>query len=108
MDTPFKFPFPLVRREPRPRAHPELAEGFEQGEEIPGTKCMRLYCPVPRWKHPVKGELVLCRDHAGAVIRGEAYAPPLRQRIDYMVGGRKTFLVEHLPELPIPDLPDED
>lgn len=57
----------------------------------------RETCPNPRWIHPEKGELVLCKEHAEEVFAGVAKAPPLRRRIDYSPIGRKTFLVEVLP-----------
>lgn len=64
-------------------------------------KCMRLYCEEERWDHPEKGPLVLCREHAEEVFRGERRAPPLRHRIDYSSVGRKTFLVEDLPGMDV-------
>lgn len=81
----------------RPSVNAHLAESFDLGEPLPGTRCMRDWCSEPRWKHPVKGELVLCQEHAGEVVRGEAKAPPLRRNLDYVAVGRKTFLADPLP-----------
>lgn len=86
----------------------EEAEGLEAvldvHEELP--QCMEEYCTQPRWIHPERGELVLCKGHAEAVFRGEAKAPPLRRTRDYQSIGRKTFLVEALPGS-VPDTPLE-
>ncbi len=75
----------------------DLAQDFDKGEPIPGTKCMRNWCSEERWMHPTKGSLVLCKGHAAEVIRGEANAPPLRRGIDYQGSVRRSFVVEDLP-----------
>ncbi len=61
-------------------------------------KCMRGFCDERRWVHPEKGHLVLCREHAEEVFRGEAKAPPLRRGIDYQSVARRTLLVYDLPK----------
>jgi hypothetical protein len=63
------------------------------------TKCMRMTCEEPRWKHPEKGDLVLCQAHAEEVFRGEAKAPPLRRGIDYQCSSRRGLLFD-LPHEP--------
>ncbi len=40
----------------------------------------------------------LCPHHHAAVVRGEERAPPLRMTYDYVSTGRRTFLVDTLPE----------
>ena len=46
---------------------------------------------------------VLCPFHHDLVVRGEERAPPLRMVYDYVSIGRKAFLVETLPDLPVKD-----
>lgn len=55
-------------------------------------------CTEERWIHPEKGSLCLCREHAIPVLEGREKAPPLRMTFDYQSVGRKTFLVEYLPD----------
>lgn len=93
-----EFIFPIVRRDFAPKPQPELLEKFDLGHPIEGTKCMR--CSEPRWSHPTTGELVLCRDHALAVVRGEARAPALRRNIDYQATSRRSLIVDQLPDDP--------
>lgn len=79
--------FPIIKR-------PEIPDPYK-GERCcrePGI-CMREFCGLPR----AEGS-VLCEDHTGEVLRGEAKAPPLRCNIDYQSTMRKTFLVMDLPE----------
>lgn len=92
------FVFPIVRRDFAPKPQPELLENFDAGHPIDGTKCMR--CSEPRWAHPTSGELVLCRDHAHEVARGEARAPALRRNIDCQATSRKVLIVDQLPDDP--------
>ena len=97
--------FPVIGRDPNENRNAHLQEGFHDGEPIPGTKCMERGCYEPRWKHPKTGETVLCHDHLYLVVFCGHRVPPLRQRLDYSPVGRKTFLVEQLPDgaLPIYD-----
>lgn len=62
-------------------------------------------CTEERWVHPEKGPLCLCEFHAKDVLEGREKAPPLRMTHDYVATGRKTFLVEQVPGLPIYDTP---
>lgn len=55
-------------------------------------------CSAPRWLHPEKGELVLCREHGLEVEAGLCKAPPLRKNRDYECSPRKTYLVDDLHE----------
>lgn len=99
-DTPklTEADFSILQRSFGPKPHPELMDGYEQGRPIPGTRCLRLFCNEPRWEHPTQGEIVLCKEHGAEFARGECHAPPLRQGLDYSSIGRKTFLVEQLPD----------
>ena len=93
--------FPVIRQDFSPKPKPELLMDYGLGEPIPGTKCMR--CSEPRWKHPTEGEIVLCEAHGFEVALGLRRAPPLRRNIDYSSAGRRTFLVEQIPGLPVYD-----
>ncbi len=90
-----KYLFPVIKTEPVPDPYAGERSVYEPGI------CMRRGCGEPRWKHPEKGELVLCQFHAEEVFRGEAKAPPLRQNRDYDGSSRRTFLVDPLPDLPV-------
>lgn len=86
---------------------------FLAGPDLPDeTPCMRwVECHANRWRVPTTSS-VLCREHTLEVLRGERRAPPLRSRRDYTSVGRKTFLVETVPGLPVyfewADKKDED
>lgn len=87
---------PLIKKEPLPDPYAGERNVYEPGI------CMRQYCGEPRWQHPEKGELVLCEFHAEEVFRGEARGPRLLPCRDYQSSGRKTFLVDVLPEISDP------
>jgi len=74
----------------------EIIAEFVEAAAAP--KCMRWGCQELCWIHPERGRLVLCRDHAEEVFRGEAKAPPLRRNIDYVSVPRRTLLIEDLPK----------
>ncbi len=50
-------------------------------------------CEEPRWEHPEKGKLCLCKEHAVPVLEGKEKAPPLRMTPDYISVPRRTFLL---------------
>jgi len=93
-----KTVFPIQRTDLSPSPKLDLLKDYDLGHAIPGTQCMRWLCQEPRWFHPDKGEIVLCKEHGLEVAAGLRRAPPLRTRIDYQSYGRKTFLVTDLPE----------
>lgn len=88
-----KFNFPIKKYEVIPDPYVGEYNIYKPGI------CMRQYCGKPRWKHPEKGDLVLCEYHAEEVFRGDAKSPPLRNDIDYQLSARKTFLVQDLDEI---------
>lgn len=92
-----KFVLSLERRKPIPDPYEGEPNVYEPGI------CMRWGCGDSRWEHPEKGSLVLCQGHAEEVFRGEARAPRLLPVRDYVSVGRKTYLVETLPTLPVID-----
>jgi hypothetical protein len=105
------FAFPIVRRQERqPRdpwltASPEELQKARDLEAVLGVHeetldCMEKGCAEKRCVIPGEGESVLCEFHTREVLACRAKAPPIRRGIDYQSVGRKTFLVDFLPDDP--------
>jgi hypothetical protein len=81
----FKLAFPIIRQteEANAKRRAELYDRLYEGEDIPDSRCLTYACGAPRWKHPVKGELVVCIACADAIAHNVMNAPPIRRNIDY-------------------------
>ncbi len=59
-------------------------------------------CEGDCWTHPEKGPLCVCEHHFNMIEAGLMRVPPLRQNIDYISTGRKTFLIEQIADSALP------